>query len=292
MKARRIVLGIFVLFIMAYLPKAAYADIYCEQEVDTKYKDGYSKTTHRKVYVKKDLLKIEEIESGEITIVRLDSQLIIKLNPVDKTYYRLDLPAIISRLNEGDEITTTQRQPKVGAGQEAAKKQMLQSVPEEQREVMAQMMEQAMAKMRASVEGGTDKTTGPPELKLTTDTKTILEHQASRLKVVQTIEGKRKKIVELWVTTEIGPQTYLPDFIESMALFRTSTNSELKKVAGFPLEMKYRIQHGPESDNIQKVTVTKLEDKNILSVEFEVPAGYRPAGTAAAPEAEEEEEEF
>lgn len=290
MNVRRAVIVFFALLITVYSSKPACADIYYEQEVDTKYVEGYSRTTHRRFYVKGGLMKIEEVESGEITIVRLDSQLIFKLNPITKTYSRLDLQTIISGLSEGDELTIVNTQPQVGAGQDAARKQMLQSVPVEQRSIMAQMMGKTMAKMKAGAESDKKQTTGPPELKLTTDTKTILGHHTNRLKVVQAVKGKRKKIVELWVTTEIGPPTYLADFIEAMALFRTSANSELKKVAGFPLQMKYRIQLGPKSGNIEKVTVTKIENRSLTNMDFEVPAGYRSAGSAAAPQAEEEED--
>jgi hypothetical protein len=284
---------ILILFTV-YLSKPAWADIYTEQEVTTDYLvagEKISKTTHQRLYLRKNMLKIEEVESGETTIVRLDDKLVFKFNPTDKTYTQSDFQTIKLQSSQ-EEISARQRQPQMEMGQEAVRRKMMETMPPEQRSIMEEMMRIQMSRMRGALTVGAAATTvsGPAELKLTTDTKTILGHLVKRLKVVQTVRGKRKKIIELWVTTEIEPKNYVADFIEALGLFHSEVIEQLKKVEGFPLQMKYRIQSGPLAGNLQTVKVTKLEERPLPIQEFEVLTGYKPTiAPVAAPMAEEEE---
>ncbi len=79
MKPKRAIIWLLALF-MVCLSKVAWADIYAEQEIVTNYQvdaaKGISKTSHQRLYLKQDMLRIEEVESGKITIVRLDEKLI------------------------------------------------------------------------------------------------------------------------------------------------------------------------------------------------------------------------
>jgi hypothetical protein len=175
-------------------------------------------------------------------------------------------------------------------GQETVRRKMIESIPKEQRTMMEEMMLAQMAKMRQSMVQETESEATPAKLKQTPDIQTMLGHSAKRFKVVQSIQGKKKKIIELWVTTEIEPQNYVSGFMWTLGRFNSDVLGELKKLEGFPLQMKYRIQKGPLKGNIQKVTVTKLEQKELPIMYFEMPSGYRPIGGAAVIPAVEEED--
>ena len=207
------------LFAVVYSFKPASADIYCERELITNYKVGpedVTKTTHQRFFITPSMLKIEEVESGETIIVRLDSKLVLKFNTVDKSYTQSDFQALTLQLTQ-EKMSDSQRQPQVGLGQDAVKKQMMQSMPVEQRGIMEEMMQAQMAKMKDSMTTKTSPTgggTGPAELKPTPDTKTMLGYKVKRLKVVQTVEGQRKKIIEMWVNPDLDPKNYFIDFVE------------------------------------------------------------------------------
>jgi hypothetical protein len=103
MRAKKATIGLLVLFGVVSLSRVAGADVYCEREVVTNYKVGteeISKTTHQRVYLKKDMLKLEDVESGEVTIVRLDSNILLKTNPGDKTYTQSDLQVLKLQLEQ------------------------------------------------------------------------------------------------------------------------------------------------------------------------------------------------
>ncbi len=294
MKLKKAIIVALVLSVMGYLSNTAWADIYCEQSVITRYKiasgQEVSKTTHQRLYLKPGLLKIENVESGKTTIVNLANQVILNIFPADKTYTSLDFQSLKLEVSQ-EEMAAGKRKPQVGAGQEKIREELVKTMPKEQRSMMEQMMMAQMAKMRKGMEGdtgGADEL-GPAELKPTPDVKTMLGHRVKRFKVIQTINGRTKKVVELWLTTEVEPRNFFADFTEPLALFRTGATNELKKAVGFPLKMKYRIQRGPLKGNLQSVTVTKLEVKNLPITEFDVPVGYMPTGATAAAPIEEEE---
>jgi hypothetical protein len=296
MKLKKTKIGLLTISSLVCLLGIARADIYCEREVTTNFQadtgGNVSKVTHERVYIRDKMLKIEEIETGKLTIVRLDDDMVLKTDPVAKTFNQSSLQAIKLALTQ-EKMASSKRKPQVGLGQEAVKKQLIQSMPVEQRSIMEEMMMSQMSKMRESMADKTesDESVGKAELNVTLDTKTILGYNTNRIKVVQPVGSKRKKITEMWLTTQIEPQNYLTDFVEALDIFNADVIEELKKAVGFPLQMKYRVQKGTLANNLQTVKVTKLQIRELPAMDFEVPSDYKPISTPSATQSTGEEEE-
>ncbi len=280
MESKKVIAVAVVALLAVFMAKNARADIYCEREVVTTYNyatpQASMKTTHQRLYQKDNMLRLEEVESGVITLIRLDKQLIFRLDPTDNTYTEMDFNTVQMQLSQA-EMSARKRQPQVENAQDSVKKKMIDAMPAEQRSFASQIMSAQMNKMRSSMTGqtGTNTSSGIAEVKLTSDTKTILGHTAKRIKIVQVTQGKLKKVLEVWVNTELTPGNYLTDFIGKFGMFNTDVLTQLKKIEGLPLELKYRVQLGEQSGNLKGITVTKLEQKEIPFESFEVPASFK-----------------
>jgi len=99
---RRFIL-IFTIFSLSALP--ALADLYLEQTT-TQYQswqDTVGEISHQKIYLKEDLIKIENVETKEVAIVRPDKKTLFTLDLNEKIY--LEFP--LESLKEMVQDTTT-----------------------------------------------------------------------------------------------------------------------------------------------------------------------------------------
>lgn len=90
---RRFIL-IFTIFSLSALP--ALADLYLEQTA-TQYHfwgDTVGEISHQKIYLKKDLMKIENVETREVVIVRPDKKALFTLDLNEKVYLEFPLESL------------------------------------------------------------------------------------------------------------------------------------------------------------------------------------------------------
>jgi len=102
-KMRRFILA-FGLFSLSALP--AFADLYLEQTT-TQYQfweDTVGEISHQKIYLKEDLMKIENVETKEVVIIRPDKKALFTLDLNEKIY--LEFP--LESLKEMARDTTTE----------------------------------------------------------------------------------------------------------------------------------------------------------------------------------------
>jgi GLPGLI family protein len=197
--------------------------------------------------------KVVSGENGKTTILRLDKEVMIMLNPEEKTYWELSF----ADMEKGAKKASAQMDQKM-----AELKEKLKDMPEEQRKMMEQMMG---SRMQGSKE--------EPKLEVVKsgDTKKISGYTCT--KYVVNRDGK--EMLTVWVTKDVkGFETIRKDmneFRERMAAMnpgmRKGVMQELKNIEGFPMET--------EMGDMLKEVVTKVERKSIAASEFEIPEGYK-----------------
>ncbi len=265
--SRNKIIGIFLIGL--FWPALVWgADFYIEQDVVNRYKVGLGEdkreTLHQRMYVKgNNLLKIEKVEQGLQTIVRLDREVVYKINNNTKTYSEIDFKTLEWKFTR-EGIRATQADPQRKTGMNAARKgmsQVIQDMPVQQQQFIKQMMSMQQSRMRGQSED-TDKGSKAVRTVRTEESKSILGYQVKRLKIAQ---GEKKLVADMWVTTQTGPQNYLSEFIENLGLLKLAPINELRKIKGFPLEFKYKIQIGPQAGVVQSIRTTKIVQQDITS---------------------------
>lgn len=88
---------ILALTLLSLLTLPARADLYLEQTT-TQYQswgDTVGEISHQKIYLKEDLMRIENVETREAVILRPDKEVIFSLDLEEKTYLELPLKSLI-----------------------------------------------------------------------------------------------------------------------------------------------------------------------------------------------------
>lgn len=192
-------------------------------------------------------------ETGETFIVRLDKELLITIDPKEKTYSEITFAEMESMM-------------KKASGQMDAKmaemQKKLADMPEEQRKMVEQMMAGKMP--------GRPKD-AKVEVEKTGDKKTISGYACTKYAVTQ--DGK--EAMTLWVTKDVkgfaSMRKDLEEFSKRMMAMNPMGGKGLgegyKKIDGFPIRT--------EMSGAFTSTVTKIEEKSTPASAFEVPAGYK-----------------
>ncbi len=284
------------------MPSVGYAEsYYFERAITTEYAVGMSQkrisdTINERVYASGKMMKIDEKGVSRTQIIRADRELIFDLNTSKKVYTEKSIRTGNLMENQG-EIQSSMVDPQRNLGMQSAREKMMMSTAgtdASQRSMMQQMMIQQQVKMMAErqLQEGVEKNI-PVALKWTNNTKKIKGYSCRRFKVAQ---GK-KRLYEGWVTEQTGPQNYYSDFISANDLIKGDLIAELKKVAGFPMLEKYKVQSGQAAGAIKTIKVTLIENRPITPFEFEVPSGYTlegggDAASNSAPQLEENDDDW
>lgn len=197
--------------------------------------------------------KVVNGENGNATILRLDKEVMIMLNPREKTYWEMTFADMEKTAKKAD----AQMDQKMAELQEK-----LKNMPEEQRKMVEQMMGNKMP--------GSKK---EPKLEVVKsgDTRKISGYTCTKYMVNQ--DGK--EFLRVWVTKDVkGFETIRKDmdeFRERMTamnpMMRKGLTEGLKNIDGFPIET--------DMGDTMKEVVTKVEKKSIAASEFEIPEGYK-----------------
>lgn len=250
----------------------AWADTVCEQTLTSEFKVGGSKTVkevvHQKIFIKDKKVRIEEAETGKITLIRFDTENLYHLDPKASTYDEASFQTL--RILQGQEaIKSEQAAPQRAVGMDAARsqlKKLTEGLPPERRAFMEQMMMRQQQNMQATPTA----VVSDAVLKKTDEVKTINQLPATRYKVV----CDNKKIMDVWVA-DSGPKNYFTQIIDALQLFNPDVLKAVKDIEGFPLRQQYRVQTGPAAGVLQTVEVLKLEDTAVADELFELPANYK-----------------
>lgn len=288
--------------VLTVLPSVGYAgSYYFERAISTEYAVGISQkrisdTSNERVYVSGKMMKIDEKGISRTKIIRADRDLIYELNTSKRVYTERGIRTEDLMQNQ-EQIQSSMVDPQRNLGMQSAREKMMMTsagTDAAQRSIMQQMMLQNQIKMMASrkVQEGVEQNV-PVALKWTNNTKKINGYSCKRFKVAK---GK-KRLYEGWVTEQTGPQNYYSDFISANELIKGDLIAALKKVAGFPMLEKYKVQRGQASGAIKTVKVTLIENRPITPFEFEVPSGYTLEGGGAdasnsAPQLEENDDDW
>jgi hypothetical protein len=268
---------------------------YFTREISTEYAEGtgekeIKEIAHEEVFAQDKMIKVTKVESDKIRIIRLDRKFVYDIDTEKKVYKERNLHAF-DILKKQKKIQSSISDSSRNIGRQYAQKKLLQSttkIDTDRQILMRQMIMQQQAAMSPQKKIVDNSEKGEPVvLKWTNDVKRLKGYSCKRFKIIR---GKRR-LYEGWVTEEIGPHNYYSDFIATNELFTSVTINTLKKVTGFPMREKYRIQTGQFKGAIQKVKVTLIEKRPLMPSEFEVPTGYVQDGVSAAPAESEEEKD-
>jgi len=197
--------------------------------------------------------KVVNGENGNATIVRLDKEVMIMLNPEEKTYWEMTF----ADMEKAAKKAGAEMDEKMAELQEK-----LKDMPEEQRKMVEQMMGGKMpgAKKEAKL-----------EVVKSADTKKISGYACTKYVVNQ--DGK--ELLTVWVTKDVKGFEAIRKEIDEFRDRMTAMNpvmwkgvtEGLKSIDGFPIET--------DMGNTMKEVVTKIERKSIPASEFEIPVGYK-----------------
>lgn len=258
-----------------------WADVRYEQSISTEFTVAQGKklteVKHQTVSVQGKKMRIEEKESGNVRLVRFDRGVLYNLDAKNSIYTEKDLQSLVGQKQQAMK-TSEQMTPQRNKGMDAARQElgkMGEGLSPERRSFMTQMMmrQQTMMMGDASKSASGGEATDKVTVKETNKTKKINGFLCRRVKVVQ---GK-KKLIDAWVTTQIGPENYFTDIIKTLGLFKPEVITAVKKISGFPIKQKYRVQTGEFSGSLQSVEVAKIEEKKLSKDLFELPEGYKKA---------------
>ncbi len=186
-------------------------------------------------------------------IVRLDKQMIYRVNVGQKTYSEMTFAEWEAQMKKA----SSEMDSKMA---EIQKK--MESMPPEQKKMMEQIMSAQMA--------GKNGAQAKLEVKNTGEKKTVAGYVATKFVVLQ--DGK--DFITAWTTNDIkGFASMRKDYEEMASRLAASAPGggsamveALKKIDGYPLEMDMAMG--------VKTEVTKVESKTIPASEFEVPSGF------------------
>jgi hypothetical protein len=204
-----------------------------------------------KTYYIPKLLKQVHGDSGEVTIMRLDKEVIITVNKKDSTYSEMTFAEMEAEMkNAGGQMDEKMAE---------AEKEM-EDLPPEQKK----MVEEMMAKM------GKKKDESNIEVTETGGKKTISGYSCTEY--VATEDGK--SFLTVWTTNDIKGFEPLADDLmellrrmaEMIPMMGRSRAEAMKKVKGFPILT--------EAQQV-KTLVTNVEKRSTPASEFEVPEGYK-----------------
>ncbi len=268
----------------------ANADIAYEQITKTNYVIGQGKkiteAVNQKIYIKGKRIRIEDIETGKVTLIQFDNEKMYKLDTKASAYSEASFRTL--KILQGQQaMQSKQAAPQRAVGMDAARQQLqklTEGLPPERRSFMEQMMMRQQSTLQG---GGASADTKKVKVKETDETKIINGFPCRRVKVVQ----NRKKVLEAWVTKKIGPTNYYTQLIETLGLFKPAVLKAVKKIEGFPIRQKYRVQTGSLLGVIQTTEVTKIEETTLSENLFKLPEGYKKQAKEEDYESFEEEEE-
>lgn len=204
-------------------------------------------TENEKVFYKSGKMKLANLSTGKIIIIRLDKELMWNLDSKTKVY---------------SEITFAEMEQNMAQAQSAMKEQM-KSMDPEQRKMMEKMMGKKMSGM-SGAEGGMDIT-----IKRSGKKQRVMDYDCEQ--VIMFLNNE--PLLEMWMTDKYDLGTEFLELYHRMGLMKGKLSDEAKKIRGIALLTKTAFDAG--MGKMESTTkVTKIVPAAVADSEFEVPRSY------------------
>ena len=215
-----------------------------------------SETEEQKILYRSGMMKTIDLDTGRMTILRMDKGLMWEVDPEDSTYTEITFAEMEEMAAEGKE-----RMAKAKAEMEA---QMEDMSPEEQK-LMEKLMGGKMAALMGAEEGSVELS-----VRRTGEKEKIGGYTCERTIVT----ANDDPFVEMWVTDEFDLGGQLFAFYEKMNLFKHEPTEELEQFKGFPMKTVFTMDMG--MGTVKNVsTVTKVVETSLKNSDFDLPKGLR-----------------
>ena len=225
-------------------------------ESDISMTGKQSEKTKQKVFYKSGMIKIVDLGEDEITIVRMDKELMWDIDLEDSTYTEMTFAEMEKMSQEGKKQMAAAR---------AEMEEQMKDMPPEERAMVEKMMGSQMSKMM----GGDDEA-GELSLKRTGKKEKISGLNCQQ--VVVTIDDE--PFVEMWVTDkyELGGELFT--IYEKMNLFKYKPNEDMKKFKSFPMKTVFTIDMGMGTMR-NVTTVSEVVKTSVKESEFDLTKGLK-----------------
>jgi hypothetical protein len=213
-------------------------------------------TTEQKIFFKPGMMKIVDIGSGEMTIIRMDKEIMWQVNTEDSTYTEMTFAEM--------EKASAETKERIAKAKSEMAEEMKNMSPEERK-----MMEKFMGSKMAAMMGAEEETV---QLSLkSTDKKDIIGDYECKL-VVMTLN--EEPFVNMWVTDKYDVGGELFNFYRKMNVFQYEPTKEMKTFKGFPVKMESTMDMGMGAVT-NTTTVSKVVETSLKGSEFELPKGLK-----------------
>ena len=240
--------SLFPLFALFFCALQSFSQgLYWESKISGS--PGESERTDKAYYMPR-MVKIIHGENGESAIIRLDKEMMIMVQPKDKTYWEMTF----DKMEEMMKGASAQMD-----AQMAEMQKELEALPPEQRKMAEQMMDShnmgKMPKVETTNTGETGTIGGYP------CTKYVVKHDGQEFATVwATREIKRFDVMKKDME-EFGRR------MQAIMPGGKDITGMMSGIDGFPIQL--------ETKTGRKSLVTKIEDRSTAAPEFDPPSGYK-----------------
>ena len=260
MRTIRFVTGIvLVVALSSFLTPHSYAGFegYWLQktvtESDLHMAGKQSEKTEQKVFFRPGMMKMVDLSTGEMTILRMDKELMWQVDAEDSTYTEVTFAEMEKASAEGKEQWAKAR---------AEMMEEMKDMPPEQRKLVEKMMESKMSTLMGAEEAV------ELSLKRTGNKENVGGYDCEYI----VITANDDPFVEMWVTDTFDLGGELFNFYEKMSLFQYEPTKELLGFKGFPMKTVFNMEMG--MGTVQNVTtVSKVMKTSLKESEFDLPKG-------------------
>ena len=212
--------------------------------------------SRQKVFYKPGMIKLVDLGDNEVTIIRMDKELVWNIDLEESTYTEMTFAEMEKMSEEGRKQMAAVR---------AEMEEKMKDMSPEERAMMEKMMGSKMSKML-----GGDEEVAEVSMKRTERKEKISGHDCGQ--VIVAVDDD--PFVEMWVTDkyELGGELFT--IYEKMNLFKYKPSEDMKKFKSFPMKTIFTMDMGMGTmKNV--TTVSEVVKTAVKDSEFELPKGLK-----------------
>lgn len=214
-----------------------------------------SVTTQEKIFHKPGMMKVVDLNAGEMMILRLDKEVIWQVDTKESTYAEVTFAEM--------EEASDERKKQMAKTEVEMMKEM-KDMPPEQRKHVEKMMGSKMSTLMGSEEEV------ELSLKRTYEKENVNGYNCEH--VVVTVNND--PFIDMWITDKFDLGGALFNFYKKMNIFKYEPTKELREFKGFPIKTVHTMDMG--MGTVKNVTtVTKVIATSLKETEFDVPKGFQ-----------------
>lgn len=204
-------------------------------------------TENEKVFYKIGKMKIDNLSTGKIIIIRLDKELMWNLDSKTKAY---------------SEMTFAEMDQNLAKAQSAMKEQMSKMDPEQRK-----MMEKMMGKKMSDIFGS--EASMEITLKRSGKKQKVMDYDCEQVIMYMNNEP----LLEMWMTDKYDLGSEFLELYHRMGLMKGNLSDEAQKIRGISMLTKTAFDTGIGKMETT-IRVTRIVPTSVPDSEFEVPRGY------------------